>query len=181
MEQSKLRQIVSEFSIVGNVSEIKPLGSGLINDTFKVITAENDAPDYVLQRINDSVFQNVEMLMNNIMAVTSHIRKKLTEKGESDIDRKTLTFYPVKSTGKYYYTDGKTYWRIMMFIPDAITKEAVNEASSTSCGEAFGHFEDMLADIPVQLGETIPDFHNMEFKIESVARGGCFRSYETCC
>jgi Ser/Thr protein kinase RdoA (MazF antagonist) len=168
MDQSQLREIVGQFAIVGNVQEIKPLGTGLINDTFKVITSGADEPNYVLQRVNDSIFTNVEMLMNNIIAVTSHIRKKLTERGESDIDRKTLTFYPTKTDGKYYYFNGQTYWRIMMFIPDAVTKEAVNVESSRSCGEAFGHFEDMLADIPVDLGETIPDFHNMEFRLRQL-------------
>ena len=33
-------------------------------------------------------------------------------------------------------------------------------------GEAFGSFQAMLADIPETLGETIPDFHNMEFRLK---------------
>ena len=72
-----LFDIVSHFETKGTISEIKPLGAGLINDTYKVSTAEADAPDYVLQRINHAIFQNVEMLQNNIAAVTSHIRRKL--------------------------------------------------------------------------------------------------------
>ena len=77
-----LLSIVSHFQMQGTVREIKPLGSGLINDTYKVTTVEADAPDYVLQRINHAIFQNVEMLQSNIEAVTGHIRKKLEEKGE---------------------------------------------------------------------------------------------------
>ena len=80
-----LLSIVSHFQMQGTVREIKPLGSGLINDTYKVTTVEADAPDYVLQRINHAIFQNVEMLQSNISAVTNHIRKKLTEAGESGI------------------------------------------------------------------------------------------------
>ncbi len=76
-----LLSIVSHFQMQGTVREIKPLGSGLINDTYKVTTVEADAPDYVLQRINHAIFQNVEMLQSNIEAVTGHIRKKLEEKG----------------------------------------------------------------------------------------------------
>ena len=74
-----LLNIVSKFKVQGTVSEIKPLGAGLINDTYKVNTTETDAPDYVLQRINHAIFQNVEMLQDNIAAVTGHIRKKLTK------------------------------------------------------------------------------------------------------
>ena len=82
-----LLSIVSHFQMQGTVREIKPLGSGLINDTYKVTTVEADAPDYVLQRINHAIFQNVEMLQSNIEAVTGHIRKKLEEKGEADVVR----------------------------------------------------------------------------------------------
>ena len=93
----KLLSIVDQFAIKGMVAEIKPLGEGLINDTLLVKTAEADAPDYVLQRVNTNVFPDVDMLMNNINAVTSHIRKKLEARGEDDIDRKVLTFVPLKA------------------------------------------------------------------------------------
>ncbi len=86
-----LSSIVAKFKSTRHMEEIKPLGAGLINDTYKVNTKEADAPDYVLQRINHAIFQNVEMLQSNIAAVTSHIRKKLTEAGESDIDRKVVS------------------------------------------------------------------------------------------
>lgn len=166
---NELNNIVSKFAIRGTVNEIKPLGEGLINDTYKVITAEADKPDYVLQRVNHIVFPDVDMVMRNIAAVTGHIRKKLEEKGEQDIDRKVLTFIPLKedSTKLYAFVDGK-YWRIMIFIPDAITKQAVNPDSSRAAGKAFGNFQAMLADIPVQLGETIKDFHNMEFRLQQL-------------
>ena len=166
---NELRNIIEKFAIRGTVSEIKPLGEGLINDTYKVLTAEADQPDYVLQRVNHVVFPDVDMVMRNIDAVTSHIRKKLEEKGEKDIDRKVLTFIPLKDDSKKLYAlvDGK-YWRIMVFIPDAITKQAVNPESSRAAGKAFGNFQAMLADIPVQLGETIKDFHNMEFRLQQL-------------
>ena len=90
---NNLQSIVSHFNTKGTVNEIQPLGSGLINDTYKVTTLEADAPDYVLQRVNHAIFQNVEMLQANIEAVTRHIRKKLVEQGADDIDRKVLSFY----------------------------------------------------------------------------------------
>ena len=55
MEQNELKNIVSHFAIRGTVSDIKPLGAGLINDTLLVTTAEADAPNYVLQRVNTNV------------------------------------------------------------------------------------------------------------------------------
>ena len=182
---NKLLTIVDQFAIRGTVAEIKPLGEGLINDTLLVKTAEADAPNYVLQRVNTNVFPDVDMLMNNIRAVTSHIRQKLEARGEDDIDRKVLTFVPLKSDPTKLYTwasdtpevspsltggvgGGSSPWRLMVFINDAITKQAVNPESSEAAGEAFGEFQAMLADIPVELGETIKDFHNMEFRIQQL-------------
>ena len=92
MEQKDLQHIANQFEINGTVAEVKPLGNGLINTTYKVTTAEADAPDYVLQHINNAIFPDVDMLMNNIVAVTTHIRKKLEAKHTDDIDRKVLHF-----------------------------------------------------------------------------------------
>ena len=100
----KLSSIVDQFAIHGTVAEIKPLGEGLINDTLLVKTAEADAPNYVLQRVNTNVFPDVDMLMDNIRAVTTHIRKKLEAAGTDDIDRKVLTFVPLKSDPAKLYT-----------------------------------------------------------------------------
>lgn len=162
-----LSKIVENFKTRGTVKAIKPLGSGLINDTYKVETAESDSTDYVLQRINHTIFQNIEMLQSNIEAVTGHIRKKLTEAGETDIDRKVLTFLKTEK-GKTYSFDGENYWRMMIFIPHAHTYETVNPEYSYHAGVAFGNFQAMLADIPDTLGETIPDFHNMEFRLQQL-------------
>ena len=169
MEQNELKNIVSHFAIHGTVSDIKPLGAGLINDTLLVTTAEADAPNYVLQRVNTNVFPDVDLVMRNIYAVTSHIRAKLEAAGESDIDRKVLTFMPSKDdeTKLYAVVDGQ-YWRMMIFIENAVTKQAVNPESSRAAGKAFGQFQAMLADIPVELGETIKDFHNMEFRLQQL-------------
>ncbi|MGM9675941.1 MAG: phosphotransferase enzyme family protein [Bacteroidaceae bacterium] len=169
MNQDKLRDIVSQFAIKGTVSKIEPLGAGLINDTLRVVTEEDDCPNYVLQRVNDNVFPDVAMVMRNIYAVTTHIRAKLEAKGADDIDRRVLTFIPVKEDKEQLYAivDGQ-YWRIMVFIPDTITKQAVNPESSYAAGLAFGEFQSMLADIPVELGETIKDFHNMEFRLQQL-------------
>ena len=101
MEQ--LGKVVAQFRIQGRISQISPLGNGLINDTYLIQTQE-DAPDYVLQRINNTIFRDVELLQHNIEVVTAHIRRKLEAAGEDDIERKVLTFIPTLQ-GKTYYQD----------------------------------------------------------------------------
>ena len=71
--------IISHFAIQGPVAEVKPLGEGFINDTFIVKTA-GDAPDYILQRKNHKVFPDVPAMMDNIVAVTEHIKKKVKDR-----------------------------------------------------------------------------------------------------
>ena len=157
-----LNDIVMQFDLTGQVDSIKPLGNGLINDTYKVTTT--DGPSYVLQRINHHIFKDVDLLQKNIVSVTSHIRGKLEEAGAVDVDRKVLTFISLKDSDLTYYFDGESYWRVSLFIEDAFTYETVNPEYSYYAGRSFGHFEAMLADVPDTLGETIPDFHNMELR-----------------
>ena len=167
MEEKELKGIVEKFNVEGTIASIRPLGNGLINDTYLVVTAgEND--DYVLQRINNSIFQDVDLLQHNVEAVTSHIRKKLIEAGEDDISRKVLHFVET-GEGKTYYMDGAgRYWRVSVFIPRAKTFEAVTPEYSYYAGKAFGNFEAMLVDLHETLGETIPDFHNMELRMRQL-------------
>lgn len=157
-----MKAILDNFCLEGNVVDVKPLGNGLINDTYRVVT--EGGPAYVLQKINHAIFKDVELLQSNIEAVTSHIRAKLEAAGEADINRKVLKFVPVKSEARTWWFDGTSYWRVSEFIEDAITYEAVNPEYSYYAGRTFGNFQSMLADIPAQLGETIPDFHNMELR-----------------
>lgn len=159
-----LSTILKQFDIKGTVSEVKPLGNGLINDTYKVTTQEEDAPDYVLQRINNAIFTDVDLLQRNIEEVTTHIRQQLEAKGADDIDRKVLTFVKAHDGKTYVKDQDQQYWRISVFIPRAITQEAVNPESSYYAGKTFGEFEAQLTDITDRLGETIPDFHNMELR-----------------
>ena len=142
-----LKDILSHFFLAGKILEIKPLGAGLINDSYKVTTVAPDTPDYVLQRINHSIFKDVDMLQNNIHVVTTHIRKKMEEKGETDIDRKVLTFLPTKDVKKYYF-DGDSYWRVCLFIPRSKSYEEVTPELSYEAGKAFGEIHTMFSEIP---------------------------------
>lgn len=162
-----LKDIVLKFKVEEKVTEVKPLGEGLINDTFKVFAEGDENPKYVLQRINNAIFQDVEMLQDNIEKVTNHIRKKLVEKNETDIERKVLNFIKTKDGNKFYF-DGEKYWRLMTFINDSFTYQAVTPEYSYTAGLAFGEFQSMLSDIEDTLGETIPSFHNIELRLNQL-------------
>ncbi len=161
----QLSHIAAQFATAASATEIVPLGEGLINDTYLVTTAPGK-PSYVLQRINHHIFTDVKGLQDNIKAVTTHIRRKLTEQGVDDIDRRVLTFMPlVTDPDTTYYFDGENYWRMMLYIPRSHTYSEVSPYYARFAGEEFGRFQSMLVDLPGTLTETIPDFHNMEFRL----------------
>ncbi|MDD4819346.1 MAG: aminoglycoside phosphotransferase family protein [Flavobacteriales bacterium] len=157
--------IAEQFAIASTVEKISPLGAGLINDTF-LVTTQGKCPDYVLQRINHNIFKDIDLLQTNILNITTHIRQKLIERCEKDIDRKVLTVVPTVN-GSLYYHDESGYWRMTVYIPDTLTYDEVTQQTAMSAGRAFGEFQCMLSDIPEgKIGETIPYFHNMEYRLD---------------
>lgn len=159
----RLADILAHFQVEGKVERVAPLGNGLINDTYKVET-ESGSPDYVLQRINTEIFPDVDMLQSNIAAVTAHIRGKLVDAGDADVDRRVLTLVKTTEGFDYYRDREDDCWRMTVYIERSHTVDVVNVHTALDAGHAFGHFEAMLADLPVSLGEVIPGFHNMELR-----------------
>ena len=164
---NQLLTIIGQFPEIKDVESIEPLNSGWINKTYRVKTSSEETPDYILQRINHLIFTDIEMQQRNIEAATAHIRKKLEANGETDINRKVLRLLPTPE-GKTYHFDGESYWRVSEFITGSQTLEAVTPESSYLAGLNFGEFQAMLADIPEELGEIIPNFHNMEFRLQQL-------------
>ena len=160
----KMVEVLFQFIEKNDNTEIRPLGAGHINDSYRVKSGDNE---YVLQRINHQIFKDVDKLQDNIVRVTNHIRAKLEERKVEDIDRKVLSFIPAND-GKYYYKDAEgNYWRVMHFINDSKSYDTINPELAYRAGLAFGDFQKMLADLPDgPLFETIPNFHNMEFRLE---------------
>lgn len=162
---NELFTIARHFVAPNTIEEIAPLGNGLINDTYKIMVSGQ--PKYVLQRINNAVFTDVKMLQGNIEAVTSHIRQKYEKQGVADLGRRVLHFLKADTGKTYVFEDGK-YWRVMDFIADSYTYEAVTPEYAYYAGRSFGDFESLLTDLEAPIGEIIPDFHNIEFRLKQL-------------
>ncbi|NDV47130.1 aminoglycoside phosphotransferase family protein [Paludibacter sp. 221] len=162
-----MENIVKKFDISTETGNIRPLKIGHINDSFIIESKNPGEPSYFLQKINHHIFKDVEGLQRNIQLVTDHLRKKLSERGETDLDNKVLRLVPTKD-GKLYYKDEKgEYWRIYINIENTHSYDVINPELAYKAGVAFGDFQCMLSDIDTkQLIETIPDFHNMEFRLQ---------------
>ena len=160
MNQEKLFEIASHFALEGAVASVEALGEGFINDTF-VVKTSGSAPNYILQRKNHIVFPDVPGMMDNIKAVTEHIKAKV-----ADPMRETLTVVPA-TDGKLYHKDGENYWAVCLFIPDTVTYDrADSTALAYQGGVGIGRFQALLADFDKPLNETIKGFHNIRWRFE---------------
>lgn len=163
----EINDIAKQFALQGTVSSIKPLGEGFINDTYIVRTASDDTPDYILQRKNHNVFPDVPGMMDNIVKVTAHMKKKIVAAGGDPL-RESLTVILTHDGQPYYFEAEKgNYWAVCLFIPGSVTID--NATSLELCykgGQGIGRFQKMLADYPYPLNETIKGFHNIRFRYE---------------
>jgi len=156
----KLFSIASEFDLKGSLRDIKPLGDGFINDTFKVYVEGSDEPAYILQRKNHIVFPDVPEMMENIRKVTEHIKKKV-----ADPVRGTLTVIPAKD-GKLYHLDAEgNYWAVCLYIGDTLSYErADTEELCYQGGLGLGLFHKQVSDFHEPLTEIIKGFHNIRWR-----------------
>ena len=154
----------------GDVINVKSFGSGIINDTFLVTCKNNKGNEnkYILQKINSSIFKNVEKLMENYCGVCDYLKKIVSENG-GDVERETITVVPTNS-GKSYLKDSlDNYWRAIKFISDTVTYDVAESAEDFyKVGKAFGEFQNKLAGYNAEnLYESIPNFHNTKERFKT--------------
>ncbi len=168
-----IEEICDNFALNGIFTGYEKINNGHINSTYNLIFEENGKiMKYVLQKVNTVVFKNPDKLMNNIVAVTSHIARKNVENNVPDAERRTLHFCPCKD-GKYYYIDtNNECWRVYVFVDDVYTFNTIDsEEVFYNAGVAFGEFQKILADFDgSSLAETIENFHNTAARFEALKK-----------
>ena len=158
----QVEEIKRQFDLSGDYTGYDRINNGHINNTYVLHFQENSCcKDFLLQQINTHVFRNPDELMENIVGVTSYLRRQIEQAG-GDPARETLTVYHT-ADGKPYYKDGQGHcWRVYNFISSAYTCQSITDpVVFYNAAKAFGTFQRMLADYPSEsLHETIPNFHN---------------------
>ncbi len=154
--------VAAGFRLPGEVIQLQPYGNGHINDTFCLTCAlgEGGTKRYILQRMNDDIFNSPKELMENVVNVTSFLRKKIIAAG-GDPDRETLNVVPAADGGNYLEYKGD-FFRMYIFIEGATCFEQVKQPEDFyNSAVSFGNFQKLLADYPADtLHETIVNFHN---------------------
>ena len=163
----EVESIVKRFRINGEVLEVYPFGSGLINDTFLVKNKNSGSDDYLLQRINHHVFKDVSGLMRNVELIISHLKRRIAANSRDDADRKALTLIPTLDDMLFYQDKNGGFWRLYVFLPGTRSYDLVTtERQAYEGGRAFGNFQFLLSDMNAGLlTETIKDFHNIKKRL----------------
>ncbi len=147
-----MNAILSRFALCGTPISCARYGNGHINETYLVVT--NRPHLYILQKLNGYVFPNLQGVMDNIAAVTAHIRKKT--------DGDCLTLVPTTDGKPYLIAENGDYWRLYEFVLNSVCLEKAESIGDfRQSAAAFGEFQNQLSDFPVQsLVEIIPQFHD---------------------
>jgi hypothetical protein len=161
--------VIENFDFDGELVSCKEFGSGHINKTYIATYSNNGAQQkYVVQKVNGSVFKNIDELMDNVFSVTSYLRDEIKKRG-GDSDRETLHFIKTKDGKKYFADADGSYYRSYVFVKDSISYDTVENAQLfKSSGVAFGRFQKMLAEFDAtSLNETIPHFHDTKWRYDN--------------
>lgn len=167
MGKANLDQItnaINNFKLEGEVRGCIPYGNGHINDTFMVVSNDEQGVEhkYVLQAVNNNVFKEPIKVMQNIEKVTEYLKKVV------EPDRQVLSLIRTYNDSIYYMDKNGFFWRMYNFVSDAVCLDRPNMEEFYQCGVAFGEFQRMLSDFPAdELFETIPDFHNTPKRYEN--------------
>lgn len=140
----------------------EPVGSGNINDTYRVDVERGGRQErYLLQRLNHQVFKNPEAVARNIRQVANWLGDQNEE-------------YPYRIARPVAGLDGAdlqrdeagNYWRVFTFLDQCYTPEtAAGPEEAFEAAKAYGVFLRALRDFPVgQLSDTIPGFHDTDLR-----------------
>jgi Ser/Thr protein kinase RdoA (MazF antagonist) len=140
-----VERVAYGFGISRPVDAIHPIGAGHINETFLVVT---QSADYVVQRINRTVFADPDALMRNVTTVSNHLRGRFVPE------------LVAARHGGWLVHDDSGIWRAWHRV-GAETLHAATPDTARAAADLLGRFHLALADLdPGELGETLPYFHD---------------------
>ena len=169
---AQLLEIARSFQLEGTPEQVDNLGDGFINDTY-IIRLSGSPVKYILQRKNTNIFKDIPGMMNNIHAITRHLKKKIEAAG-GDPMREALTVVPANDGKLYHVYEGEN-WCVTVFIGDSVSYDkADTPLLAERGGRGIGKFQAMLSDFDQPLVDTLPGFHTIKFRFgqwdETLAR-----------
>jgi Ser/Thr protein kinase RdoA (MazF antagonist) len=129
---------------------LAPLGAGHIHDTY-LVSQPHTQTQFVLQRVNQSVFTDPQLVMAQTQRLLAHWRQQ---------DTYVVPVLESSKSGAVMEQLGREYWRLWRYIGDTeIVDPIESPQQALAAGTAFAALQTGLEDLPgVALRETIPGF-----------------------
>ncbi len=172
-KEQQLTDISRQFQIYGEILHAETCKIGHINETYSATYDQGGMRvRYIHQKINQNVFKKPSAVMNNVLRVTNHLRKKLQDHKTNHITRRCLTIVPTRKGDCFFRDRDGNFWRTFVFVEGVETFESVQSPQQAfQAGQAFGCFQSLLVDLPGErLHETIPDFHNTRKRFDALIK-----------
>ena len=149
--------IASKFAT--DVSSVKAIPGGNINDTFRVTRA--DGSRFILQRLSPVVFPDPAAIMSNLRTIVAHIGRRLEAEGVPEGGWRQARLLPALDGGDFVTDASGTCWRALSFIEGATAWPYLRSTGhAREVGYALGRFQSLLSDLPPgALLDTLPGFH----------------------
>jgi Ser/Thr protein kinase RdoA (MazF antagonist) len=151
---------------------VTPVNSGLINQSFK-ITSKTTGGSFLLQKINQHVFPEPEMVQHNYELLWKYLQ---SEKPGFFIPEPKYFLDDV-----LFFCDSKNnYWRVFEYIEGTVTLLVAEKPSEAkSVAGIFGSFTACLSGFDFeQLYIVIPGFHNLSLRFKQFSDSLHTNSYE---
>lgn len=149
---SNLTAIAQQFTRAA-IDDIAALGNGLINDTYRVVSADQH---FVLQRINARVFPQPKQVIANGLRLSLHIAQQPAQQVQLQIPGPLPAL-----SGEHFALSDAQVWRALPLISPAESREQLsNNEEAQQVGFALAHFHGLCSALPGEdLFDTLPGFH----------------------
>lgn len=153
----EIKAVFKHFLPEVEVLGVEEFVSGHINDTFLIRT--NKQQDYVLQKINSSVFKKAKELIENKVLVSEYLQQNAQESVQ-------LQFVRTKGGEPFFEDKNGMFWNMSVFIKGSKTFESVSSPDlAYEGGKLIGDFLNKTKGFdPNVLDEILPNFHEMSFR-----------------
>ena len=153
-----MQSVLPAYGLNEESLKMETFGSGLINNTWKVITPEKE---YILQRVNHNVFKEPGDIANNISLIAEYLKQQHPEYN--------FVAPIISSSGEgMIYQKGEGFFRMFPFVSGSHSKDVVETPDQAyEAATQFGRFTRLLSGIDIgQLKITIPFFHDLTFRYQ---------------
>lgn len=150
-----LSVILEQYGIEEKDCIIESFGSGLINHTWRILHRNNE---YILQKINDSIFKTPWNIDNNIQLMEEHLLKNHPG---------YFFVAPVKTINEEGMVQNEQgYFRMFPFVKNSVCKTVLQTPGEAyEAAAQFGKFTNLLSGIEIEkIKITLPQFHDLPLR-----------------